>query len=257
MVVHQKRAVLLIHALASRPEDFAPLEPALHRLRMPASRPLLPGHGTDFADLAHVTWQEWYRSVEQVYRTLRQEYDQVAVVGRSLGGLLAALLASREQDVAAVGLVAPALRWASKATTLLTVPGLSTLLVQGLRFLPRDSDGINDPSLKTANETLVYPRISLHAIREVIALGRVVENELAKIKAPTLIIHSRRDRVILPQSAEIAFQSIGATDKRLVWFEHSGHEMFLDSERDAVAAALGGFLAEAMPGDAKYLTPFL
>lgn len=246
VVLAQKRAVLLIHALASRPEEFAPLETVLHCLDIATSRVLLPGHGSAYSDLAHVTWPDWYRSVEQAYRTLQQEYEQVAVVGRSLGGLLAALLASREPNVVAVGLIAPALCWASKAIRLLTVPGLSALLVHGLRFIPRDARGINDPALQTANETLVYPRISLHALREMLALGTVVTGELSMVTAPTLVVHSRRDRVILPKSAEIAFQSIGATDKHLVWFEHSGHEMFLDSERDTVATTIADFLAEVM-----------
>lgn len=246
IVLSQKRAVLLIHGLASGPGEFAPLEPVLQRQGFAISLPLLPGHGGDDTDLTRVTWHDWYSVVEQAYRALREEYEQVAVVGRSLGGLLAALLASRERDIEACGLVAPALRWVSKATTLLDVPGINALLIHGLRFMPRAADGINDPALQTANETLVYPRISLHAVREVRALGKVVEGSLPKVTTPTLIVHSRQDRVIQPRSAEIAFESIGSANKRLVWFERSGHEMFLDSEREAVATTIAAFLAEVM-----------
>ena len=79
-----------------------------------------------------------------------------------------------------------------------------------------------------------------------IALGKVVEGELPNVTAPTLIVHSRQDRVIQPRSAKIAFESIVSTNKRLVWFERSGHEMFLDSERDAVATTIADFLAKVM-----------
>jgi carboxylesterase len=210
------------------------------------SLPLLPGHSGDDTDLTRVSWHDWYSVDEQAYQALRTEYEQVAVVGRSLGGLLAALLASRKRDIEPCGLVAPALRWVSKATTLLDVPGINALFIHGLRFMPKTADGINDPALQIANEKLVYPPISLHAVREVIALGKVVEGELPNVTAPTLIVHSRQDRVIQPRSAEIAFESIVSTNKRLVWFERSGHEMFLDSERDAVATTIADFLAKVM-----------
>jgi len=81
----------------------------------------------------------------------------------------------------------------------------------------------------------------LHALGETVALGTVVTGELSKVTAPTLVVHSRRDRVIQPRSAEIAFESIGSAHKRLVWFERSGHEMFLDSEHEAVATTIADF----------------
>src|SRR5438105_2511476 len=66
----------------------------------------LPGHGTRLADLDDVRWEQWAEAVEDGFDTLRRKRKRVAVVGQSLGGLLALHLASRRPEVAAVAALA-------------------------------------------------------------------------------------------------------------------------------------------------------
>jgi esterase/lipase len=40
------------------------------------------------------------------------------------------------------------------------------------------------------------------------------------------------------------YDRAGSAQKELVWFEHSGHEMLLDCEADAVADRIGLFLKQ-------------
>jgi carboxylesterase len=64
----------------------------------------------------------------------------------------------------------------------------------------------------------------------------VVDRELPRITVPALITHGRRDRTVDVGNAPHIIEHIGSTDKRLVWFERSGHAVTVDLEHDALFA---------------------
>jgi carboxylesterase len=64
------------------------------------------------------------------------------------------------------------------------------------------------------------------------------------VAAPILVVGARRDRVVQPRAAQLVYDRVGATEKQLVWFERSGHEMLLDCQADAVADRVGQFLTQ-------------
>jgi carboxylesterase len=66
------------------------------------------------------------------------------------------------------------------------------------------------------------------------ALLRVVDRELSRITIPALITHGRRDRTVDVASAPHILATIASTDKRLIWFERSGHAITVDLEHDAL-----------------------
>lgn len=68
-----------------------------------------PGHGpaTSPAALAPVRWQDWAALVEREAEALRARCARVAVVGQSLGGLLALAYTARRPVAAVASLAAP------------------------------------------------------------------------------------------------------------------------------------------------------
>src|SRR5690606_5151307 len=66
----------------------------------------LPGHGTSLGALDATRWPEWADAVEDAFDTMRLLHRRVAVVGQSLGGLLALHLAARRPDVVSVASLA-------------------------------------------------------------------------------------------------------------------------------------------------------
>ena len=98
--------VVLVHGFTGTPyemrflgEQLADAGFRVHGLR-------LPGHGTRVRDLDATTWRDWADAVEDAFDALALSCRRVAVVGQSLGGLLALHLAGRRPDVAAVGSLA-------------------------------------------------------------------------------------------------------------------------------------------------------
>jgi carboxylesterase len=62
------------------------------------------------------------------------------------------------------------------------------------------------------------------------------------VKAPIVILETKRDQVVAPVSASIIHHKVSSKDKNLVWFEKSGHEMFLDNEATAVTQTVMTFI---------------
>jgi carboxylesterase len=52
--------------------------------------------------------------------------------------------------------------------------------------------------------------------------------------------------VVVPASVQEVYDRAGSADKRIVWFERSGHEMLRDLERDAVLDVIGRYLSERL-----------
>ena len=48
------------------------------------------------------------------------------------------------------------------------------------------------------------------------------------LKMPVIIFVGRRDRWVPPETSVAFFDALDAPSKTLVWFDHSGHEMFVD-----------------------------
>ena len=62
-----------------------------------------------------------------------------------------------------------------------------------------------------------------------------VERLLPEITCPLLVIYSRGDPTIHPQSAQLVYDRVRSSDKALVTLQSSGHLLTVDSEWEQVA----------------------
>jgi carboxylesterase len=197
----------------------------------------LPGHGTSVEDLDRTKWSDWAGAVEQAFDTMRLTCTQVAVVGQSLGGLLALHLASRRTDVAAVaslaaplwleGLSARVAQWAADG------------MLRRVRAIPKfyGSD-VRDKRTKAENPS--YKAIPTRALAELSAFMRVVETGLGNIKQPVLVLHGEHDHTASVKCAYRIAQRTCAARLRIL--PRSYHLIAADVERDIVAAEVIEFL---------------
>lgn len=85
---------LLIHGFTSTPAEMYPLAKVLNDEGYTVNSILLSGHGTTHDELLKVSYIDWYNDVESAYEELLFECEKVIVIGHSMGGLLALILAS-------------------------------------------------------------------------------------------------------------------------------------------------------------------
>jgi carboxylesterase len=162
---------------------------------------------------------------------------RVAVVGQSLGGLLALHLASRRPDVAAVGSLAAPLwleglsarvaQWAAEGA-LLRWPAIPKL---------RRTD-CRDKRVRAENPC--YEAIPTRALGELATFMRIADGALEQVTQPVIVLHSKRDHTApVACAAEIAKRTHAP---RMRILERSYHLIAADVERDIVAAEVSTFL---------------
>ncbi len=250
--------VLLLHGYSGAPAELRPMGAALAGAGYTVHGPLLPGHGGVPADLFGVRWEDWAEAASAGLALLRRECERVAVVGFSMGGLLALLLAARGLVDAAVAM-APALRLAEQPQLRLT--GVLRLVMPWFRPLERAD--FSDPRVRAQvlqrvpgldlDDPQVVARVRQEAripvgsLYELVRLQAQARRELSRVTAPLLLMQGRRDTVVQPRSAEEVARLARSADLRISWFERSGHLLPLDEEREAVWDTAARWLSARLP----------
>jgi len=243
------RAVLLLHGFGDTPQTLEYLAAFLHGQGWAVRAPLLPGHGRTLDAFAASRAGEWIDHARSEFDRLQARYETVAIVGQSMGGALATILASQTRDLQALVLLAPYL---SMPTRLRRVANVHYLLGIGFPFLHGGGGerSIRDPAELARN--LAY---GFTTPRLVFELSRIVKRARAaapSVSAPTLVIQSRQDHRIPPEAAERAFSLFTASERRLMWTEGNGHIITVDYGRQSVFAAVSEWL-ESYVRDARAL----
>jgi len=223
-----RRGALLIHGFAGTPPELRLLGEELARAGWRCHGPVLAGHGTTPEDLARTRWQDWVASARAALAKLRSECDEVVVAGQSAGGTLALHLAATDPGIAAVACLATPV-WLS---------GWQLRLLPVARHVVRWDRPHGDVDLyrlEGMEELWSYGRRSTGSIHELARLCARVREELASIRAPVLIFHGERDRVIDPaNAAEIERRLLcsAAVERRML--PRSGHGISVDIDREQV-----------------------
>lgn len=104
------RAILLVHGLGDSPWSFTDIGPELARQGFLVRSVLLPGHGTQPADLAEQELADWQRLVREQTQILQREVPQVYLGGFSTGANLVTDYAQANPDIAGLLLFSPAFK---------------------------------------------------------------------------------------------------------------------------------------------------
>lgn len=66
------------------------------------------------------------------------------------------------------------------------------------------------------------------------------------LRMPVFFVLGRNDHWVPPETSVAYFERLTAPSKKLVWFEHSGHEPFVD-EPDKFNAAMAELVRPVLP----------
>jgi len=222
--------VLLLHGFGDTPQTLALLARRLHKSGYSLYAPLLPGHGRNIDAFGRSRATDWIAAARSALAQMRGRHDSVSVVGLSMGGALAVLLAAELDDIPALVLIAPYLGMPRVQRL-----AASTYWAWGRlagEVNARNPRSIRDPIEREKN--LAYGAITGRALFELLKVVRLARKSLPGVKAPTLIIQSREDPRCAPDIAELALRALGAHEKQLVWTEGAGHIITVDYGRERV-----------------------
>ncbi len=229
-------SVLVLHGFTSHPvKTMGPLPEALRAAGFAVAQPALRGHGTRPEDLAGVRFSDWLADARAAWAELPEPR---AVVGLSMGGLLAAWLAAEGRAFALVAL-APALGFQNPLAPL--APYLHWLIP---RY--RGESSILDPERRQKSPN--YPWFPSRAFVELKKLADGTPGVLPRVRAPAQVIAAEGDTVVPFAAVCRYFRLLGSEEKRLLIQAGSGHDLLLDRRADEVSRRVVTFLEEVLEG---------
>lgn len=217
-------AILLIHGFTGTPSEFRRIGYFLNDFGYTVNAICLPGHGTTPEEMLRTRWKHWYEHVIGAYKELKRgRYRKLIVVGHSMGGLLALMLAAQCKVDGIVSLAAPFYLWSKKP-----------LLAYPLQFIKKYVRKKPELSSARFEEVITYGMTPIACVASLHKLTYKVKRLLPRVTAPLMIGQGGMDRIVSPRSALFAYDKAGSREKELVRYRQSSHSLLQDVERDAV-----------------------
>ncbi len=230
-----RAACLVIHGYTGSLRSVEGLGKVLEAAGFDVDVPLLPGHGTSVDDLLDRRWPGWVATVQDAYRRLAVDHDRVVLVGLSMGGSLATWLAADpagHPEVAGLACVNPYVE-----------PPAESFRQLMLGFLDAGFDCVPGPANDVAEPEADEGGYDQWPVRPLLSLFDALDDLLPRLPAvacPVLIVTSRQDHVVPPESSDLLAERVSGPVERL-FLDRSFHLATLDVERDVVENAVVDF----------------
>lgn len=226
------RAVLLLHGFTGSSSDVRMLGRFLEKNGYTCHAPHYKGHGVPPEELIETSPEEWWEDVLQGYQTLKDAgYEEIAVAGLSLGGVFSLKLSTLKPLKGIVTMCSPM----TMRTTDKMFEGVLKYAKDYKRFEGKKDDEIE-------HEVEAIRLKGMPSLSELQQLVSDVREELDMVYAPLLVVQSKNDEIIDPNSAHIIYDEVESLKKEIIWFEHSGHVITLDKEKEQLHEAVLKFL---------------
>lgn len=230
--------LLLLHGSGDTPQSLRYLADKLNAAGYGVRALLLPGHGRSPHAFATATAAEYHDAARHALAELSASHAWIAVVGLSMGGALAARLATESSEVRVLVLLAP---YMIPPRDVRVVRGTSWLWSPAAPYLRgRGEASVHDPVARDASRA--YGSFSAGALDALVATAASGYRALPALTLPTLVINSAHDNRIPPVLAQKTLSAIKAPVEQH-WLEGCGHVITVDYCKDAVAELVLAFLA--------------
>ncbi len=221
---------ILVHGFTGAPTEMQWLGEFLNQQGFTVVGVRLTGHGTKVEDMIRSRWQDWAASVEDAWHMLQNTTDKIFIIGLSMGGVLSL---NHALNFPVKGLVV--------MSTPLDMPQKNFNKLRGLalaisKIIPsrKKASGSGWFTPEAAIGHISYPRNPYRSIVELSYLIDEVNHQIKMIKAPTLVIHSKDDKYVLPYNAELIFNKLTCEEKELMFIEDAGHVITRDGDKEIV-----------------------
>ncbi len=227
-----ERAVLLLHGFTGHSADMRMLGRFLQKKGYTSYGPIYRGHGQAPEDLLSGGADAWWEDVQAAYRELKElGYAKVAVIGLSLGGVLALKLAYSEPVVGVSTMCSPMFFDNQEQ------------LSKGFRHYASQYKKVEGKSTEQVNQEVDQLVIDAQPLfNDLARLIQEVNGQIDHIYTPALVIQAKDDQMINPDSANYIYQSIESDDKAIKWYEDAGHAITLGPKKEAVHQDIDQFL---------------
>ncbi|OPB01067.1 alpha/beta hydrolase [Pseudomonas fluorescens] len=210
------RGVLLVHGLGDSPGSFVDIATQLASDGYRVRTVLLPGHGTQPADMLDVDINDWRRTVEQQVALLRKDVEHVYLGGFSTGANLVVDYAIDDQSIAGLLLFSPAFKS--------NVP-----FDWVLPWLARVKPWLRQPTSAAPQQTsLRYQNVPTNGFAQFYLSSTAVRSKLAVhgFNRPVLVVSAAHDSVVDVAYVRDTFnQRFPNPASRMIWYGNLSSEL--------------------------------
>lgn len=226
------RAVLLLHGFTGSSSDVRMLGRFLEKKGYTTYAPHYRGHGVPPEELIQSNADEWWTDVLAAYENLKEQgYQEIAVAGLSLGGVLALKLGVSKPLKGIITMCSP--------MTMRT----TSIMFEGVINYAREYKQAEKKSLEEIEKEIVA--IQTKGMPSLVGLQQLVQNvrhEIDHLYTPIFVAQATHDEVIDPQSATIIYNRVESDDKHIKWYEDSKHVITLGNDKEQLHEDIYHFL---------------
>ncbi len=268
-------ACVVVHGFTGSPYEMRPFAERLAARGVHVDVPLLPGHGTSVEDMSRTSFPDWVAGAEAAYLGLVARHRRTFVLGFSMGGLIALMLAARH-NVDGVIVVSAPLRVRDPRARFLPLialvrkyeppipptpqsPHMPTTACAAPPASPLSPATLTGPSEMGSEErrTVSYSQKPVVCIQSLIRLMQAVRAVTPRVQAPLLAAYGANDHTAPPEDGQWIVDHVGmgagpgagrdavaGAPRRLVVLENSDHFGVFGPDRDRLLSEVEGFICD-------------
>jgi carboxylesterase len=229
---------LLVHGFTGAPKEMLWMGEYLNKQGFSVLGIRLAGHATHPEDMIRTNYADWLASVEDGFHLLSGAAQHIYLMGLSMGGTLSLTAASYLPVRGVVAMSTPYKLpddWRLEYTEFFSK-------IQPYMPKGKEAPGTGWFDKQAWKDHISYPQNPVRSVGEVHKLLKEMRSALPQVKMPVLLMHSRDDRYVEPQSMPPIYDGLGSTDKEMLWIEKSGHVLPRDAQRETVFKAAADFV---------------
>lgn len=222
----RQRALLLLHGFSSSPAVYRQMIPHLDMYDAVVC-PTLAGHGDSIVSFAKTPASQWVATAENACAKLINKYQEVDVMGLSLGGVLACHL-SKKFNLHHLYLLAPSLH--IKTNISLTLKFARVMHAIGFRHIRNQAGDIYTPG----KSELTYRLLPIATAIEILTLIR--DFEFIPPACATDVFLGVHDAVVDSDMVADTFLNLPNTSTH--WLKNSAHILPIDGDVDEILSVI-------------------
>lgn len=222
---NDKLGCLIIHGFGGGTYQIKALDEDLNSNGYITSCPKLKGHTGNAKDMKNADYKDWIASAEKELIMLMEKTGKIAIIGFSMGGLIAVNLACKYDIKAIVTINTPIYYWNLK------------------RVFLNIYDDIKNKRLNYVKRYIHAKKASpLISMINFLRLLNSTKSKLSNIKCPFLIMQTKDDDTTRLTSPDYICDNISSEVKTVKLYDKGGHLVLVDQYIEEVIVDIGEFL---------------
>jgi carboxylesterase len=229
--VKRVKGCLLIHGFTGSPYEISPLADHLKQhTDWLIETPTLAGHG-ERASLSSSSWKDWIASAEHALQKMIEQCDEVFVIGFSMGGLIAAHLATT-YPISKLILLSPAVYY-------IDTQRLMKEVSETVKAFFQDQSSAYKIIQRYKHKMRSTPLKSVMNFKKLV---KELRSAFDNVEVPVLIIHGEKDNIAQPKGAHYVYEKVQSKEKEILFLKNSKHVICRDCESEIIFNKVDQFL---------------